>query len=285
MRVVFLASSGKSLGDLYERLRKRGGNPARGAAAPEGGEKAKAVCRKLVPLERRYEAELQLLNEQITAKEKAISEFDSRVRGMPERMAKLGLQARKLEEVEAYARKNVSEAKVKIEAETGRIREARAAIEEYLREVSARMAEQNERMRSVERELLRLRKLEQWMSVQESELEGTLEALSKERKDLVGRFASLKAATSPESLKAQLKEVESVGARYEREARDIRRAAEAVEGKVSDARESLSEPSGSGESGEPEARTPQKKVRPVSEEEEWRDFISDLEEISGSYIE
>lgn len=76
-----------------------------------GKERASIIYTRYIPLERRFEAELQLLHDQLTEKEKQIGELEDRIKKVPTRMASVEEHAKKLEQIESYVKKNVLEFK------------------------------------------------------------------------------------------------------------------------------------------------------------------------------
>jgi DNA repair exonuclease SbcCD ATPase subunit len=202
-------------------------------------ERAELIHTKYIPMERKFETELQLLHNQFSEKEHEIDELEKRVRDMPEKVSQIEEQAQKLAQIEAYARKNVSEARVKIQTDAARFRETQASIEKYLEGVATRIDEQTRKVKRIERELIRLRKIEQWMVVQQKELENTLNEISKDRKGDLKRFSALKASVTPHYVKNYIKELKALKDRHTQEVHKIRRKEELLNAKVRKSRRDL----------------------------------------------
>ena len=248
--------------------------------------RADLISTRYVPLERKFETELQLLHDGLAEKERHISELDKRIRAMPDKVAGIEEQSQKLEQIESYARKSVSEARIKIQAEAERITEAQAAIDKHIKEVSAMLEEQTGKLKRVERELIRLRKIEQWMIVQQRELERSLDEVSAERKESLKSFSSLKSSLSLEYVKNYIKELGTLKDKYAREAHGIRQEEDALNQSVSDSRKELSRLTAeSKEIIERFETVAGKRKGKKAASSEWKAFEKSLDSLASSNIE
>lgn len=205
-----------------------------------GKERAEMIHTKFIPLERKHEAELQLLHDQLAGKEREIAELEKRIRSMPDKVASIDERARKLEQVEAYARKNVSETKVRVQAEAAKIREAQAAVEAHLKEVALRVEEQTAKLKLIEKELIKLKKIEQWMEMQQADLERRLAEVGEDRKASLKQYSSLRATVTTDYIKNYIKGLASLKDRHAREIYNIKRKEEELNEKVKQAKRELS---------------------------------------------
>ena len=242
---------------------------------------------RYIPLERKLEAELQLLHNKLAEKEHEIGELDKRLRSIPDRLAKLEEQAKKLEQIEAYARKNVYEARVKIQTESIRSRETQAAIEQHLNDANAKIEEQREKLKRIERELIRLRKIEQWMMVQQKELERGLEELSESKKESLKQYSSLRSSLTPEYFKSYIKELAALKDRYVREMHAIQKEREQLDSETREARRKLASLIKEAKEliEEFESAAAKAKRGRHAEESEWSRFEKSLESLASSDIE
>ena len=202
-------------------------------------ERAQIIYTRYIPLERKFEAELQLLHDQLADKEREIGELDKRIRDMPGKVASIEEHAKRLEQIESYARKNIAESKVKVNAATTRISDVQASIETHLKEVSLRMEEQTLKLKIIEKELIRLKKIEQWMEMQQSELERRLAEVSATRKASIKQYSVLRATVSADYIRGYLKELAALKDRHAREVYEIRKKEEELNEKVRLAKKEL----------------------------------------------
>jgi chromosome segregation ATPase len=243
-----------------------------------GAERAALVRNRYVPLERGFESELGRMHSGLSGKEKEISELEGRIGAIPPKLSKIGEQARKIAEIEDYARRNISGARVRISSEAARIRETQVIIEGHMSEVSKRLDEQGNRLRHVEKELVRLRKIEQWMTVQQAEIERALEDVSEESKDSFARFQALKSSVGGDYVKRYLRELAALKQRYAAELDAARKEEKGLNDKILSARKEMArlmeesraaaaalEPAGARKG----RRTP-----------EWLDYDNELKEFS-----
>lgn len=253
-------------------------------------ERASIIYKSYIPLERRFEAELQILNEQLAEKERQIHELEMRIREIPSKVTSVEEQARKLEQIEAYARKSVSESKVRIQAEMLKIREAQALIERHLKEVTLRIEEQTAKLKLIEMELIRLRKVEQWMELQQVELERRLGEISESRKVSLREFSALKATVTIDYVKHYMKELTALKERHASEIHKIKAKEAELNEKVRRARRELAKLTSESRVllERFERITKKRKKAEIAEkeyEEERRRFERDLEALSSHYIE
>lgn len=185
-------------------------------------ERANIIYKKYIPLERRYEAELQLLHDQLAEKEREIAGLERRVQDIPGRVKSVEAKMHKLAQVEVFARRNAAEARHRIQAEYEKIRETQATVEKLLRDVNKHIESETAKLKKVEKELARLRKIEQWMMMQQVELEKELGGVAEERKGQVSHIAELKSAVTEEYVKERVKELRGISKRYSEEMQAIR---------------------------------------------------------------
>jgi predicted nucleic acid-binding Zn-ribbon protein len=173
-------------------------------------ERSNILYKDYVPLERRFEVELHLINEQLADKESTIKELESRIKEVPRRISLIESQAAKLEKIESYIRFSLDKSRVRIEKEVDRIEEIRALVEKYTSEVNRRIQDQTSNLRNVQKELARLKKMEDWIYLQQDMLEKNMKDYSQMRKQSLTELDELRDIMRTGFLK-----------RYERELRKM----------------------------------------------------------------
>jgi len=186
-------------------------------------ERSDIVSRNYTPLERKFEAELQLLNDQLNSKEAEVAEMEQLVSSVPKRLETVAEKARKMAEIESFAKNSVAKARSRVKGELKKINDTQSLIESYLKEIHERVEEQNERLRGIEKELLRLKKIEDWMIVQQEELESKLDVISKDRVESLKRYSDLKESFSTGYSKKYLGQLASLRDKYARELKSIKK--------------------------------------------------------------
>jgi len=251
-------------------------------------ERADIIPSRYLPLERKFETELQLMHNKLAEKEREITELDKHLRTLPEKLTKLEEQANKLEQIEVYARKNVSQAHVKLQAESVRSREIQVSIEQHLNDARAKIQEQTEKLKRIERELVRLRKIEQWMALQYEELLRGLDELSNSKKENLERYSSLKASLTPEYFKNYIKELSALKDRYVREIHAVQKEEKELDSKVKAARKELAHLINEAKMLAEQfdsVSTKAKRAKKYAEKGEWTRFEKELESLASSGIE
>ena len=209
-----------------------------------GKEKASIIYTRYIPLERRFEAELQLLHDQLSEKEKQISDLEERIRKVPTKMASVEEHAKKLEEIEGFAKRNVADSKKRIQGEIGRIKELQDIVEKSMQEVALRVEEQTLKLKLVEKEIIRLKKIEQWMEMQQNELEAQLADLGTTKKASLKQYSAIKAVVTSDYIKSYITDLTKVKERHAKEIYDIKRREEELSEKITKARKELAALSG-----------------------------------------
>jgi chromosome segregation ATPase len=176
-------------------------------------DRANVLYKDYVPLERRFEVELHLINEQLADKEAKIKDLEGRIKEVPRRISFIESHAAKLEKIESYIRFNLDKSRVRIEKEVDRIEEIRALVEKYTSEVNKRIEDQISNLRGVQSELTRLKKMEDWIYLQQDMLEKNMKDYAQMRKQSLAELEELRDIMRAGFLK-----------RYEKEFRRMREA-------------------------------------------------------------
>jgi hypothetical protein len=145
-------------------------------------ERSNILYKDYVPLERRFEVELHLLSGQLADKEEKIKDLESRIKEVPRRIILIESQAGKLEKIESYIRFSLDKSRSRIEKEVDRIEEIRSLVDKYTSEMNRRMEDQTSNIRNVQKELARLKKMEDWIYLQQDMLEKNMKDYSQMRK-------------------------------------------------------------------------------------------------------
>ncbi|MCX6775625.1 MAG: hypothetical protein NT130_02135 [Candidatus Micrarchaeota archaeon] len=176
-------------------------------------EKSDILYKDYVPLERRFEVELHLVNEHLAEKENIIKDLEGRIREVPRRISLIEANATKLEKIESYIHSNLEKSRVGIEKEVDRIEEIRSLVDKYTSEVNRRIQDQLSSMRNVQKELARLKKMEDWIYLQQDMLEKNMKDYSHMRKQSLDELEELRDLMRAGFLK-----------KYEKELRKMREA-------------------------------------------------------------
>jgi hypothetical protein len=176
-------------------------------------ERSDILYKDYVPLERRFEVELHLVNEQLAEKESTIKDLEGRIKDVPRRISIIEANATKLEKIESYIHFNLEKSRVRIEKEVDRIEEIRSLVDKYTSEVNKRIEDQLSNMRNVQKELARLKKMEDWIYLQQDMLEKNMKDYSQMRKQSLDELEELRDIMRAGFLK-----------RYEKEFRKMREA-------------------------------------------------------------
>jgi len=176
-------------------------------------ERSDILYKDYVPLERRFEVELHLINEQLADKESKIKDLEGRVKEVPRRISIIEANATKLEKIESYIHFNLEKSRVRIEKEVDRIEEIRSLVDKYTSEVNRRIEDQLSNMRNVQKELARLKKMEDWIYLQQDMLEKNMKEYSQMRKQSLAELEELRDMMRAGFLK-----------KYEKELRKMREA-------------------------------------------------------------
>ncbi len=255
-----------------------------------GKERSEMIYTKYIPLERKFEAELQILHDQLADKEKQIGELEKRIRDMPGKVASIEERAHKLEQIEAYARKNVAETKARVQSEVARIQEVQATVESHLKEVAMRIEEQTLKLKLIEKELIRLKKIEQWMEMQQTGLEDRLSEVSSTRKASLKQYSALRSTLTADYIRNYMKELATLKERHAREIYDIKGKEEELNENVKQAKRELGKLTSESrliierfEKVSQKRKHAEKAVKDFGEEREQ--FERDLEALSSQNIE
>ena len=173
-------------------------------------ERSSILYKDYVPLERRFEVELHLINEQLADKETKMKELEGRIREVPKRVNMIETQAAKLEKIESYIRFNLDKSRVRIEKEVDRIEEIRSLVDKYTNEVNKRIGDQISNIRSVQKELARLKKMEDWIYLQQDMLEKNMKDYSQMRKQSLAELEELRDIMRAGFLKKYEKELKKM---------------------------------------------------------------------------
>lgn len=250
-----------------------------------GKEKASIIYTRYIPLERRFEAELQLLHDQLSEKEKQISDLEERIRNVPTKLASVEEHAKKLEEIEGFAKRNVADSKKRIQGEIGRIKELQEIVENSMVEVALRVEEQTLKLKIVEKEIIRLKKIEQWMEMQQNEIESQLADLSTTKKASLKQYSAIKATVGSDYIKSYIADLTKVRERHAKEIYEIKKREEELGEKITKARKELAALSGESrviiERFEAISRRKKAKEAPA----DLKDFQRDLEAVAVGNIE
>jgi|GEM_PF-1966820 len=201
--------------------------------------RATIIYKDYIPLERRFEVELHLINQQLADKEERIKELDKRIKEVPSRFGVIESHASKLEKMEAYVRDSIEKSKARIEREMGRIRMVQGLAERHIIEVGKRIAEQTTKLKDIEKELFRLRKMEDWMYIQQNDLDRRMKEYAKIRRESMRELDDLREIFRTGFLKKHSKELGRIKEKHELEIDQIRKREEELSEKIKAARKDL----------------------------------------------
>jgi len=239
-----------------------------------------------VPLERRFEVELHMINEQLADKESKIKDLEGRIKEVPKRINLIETQATKLEKIESYIRFNLEKSRVRIEKEVDRIEEIRALVEKYTSEVNRRIEDQTSNLRSVQKELARLKKMEDWIYLQQDMLETNMKDYSQMRKQSLTELEELRDVVRAGFLKKYEKELRKMRESHVEEIEKIRMREREFQQRIEAEGKELAKLN---EESERILRTfellSKKKVKVEKDVEKEKSFIGELETVPASGIE
>ncbi|NYZ79302.1 hypothetical protein H0N99_04095 [Candidatus Micrarchaeota archaeon] len=155
-------------------------------------ERSSIFYKDYVPSERRFEVGLHLISEQLADKEEKVKDLESRIRDAPKRITVIESQAAKLEKIESYIRFSLDKSRSRIEKEVDRIEEIRSLVEKYTSEMNRRIEDQTSSLRNVQKELARLKKMEDWIYLQQDMLEDNMKGYSQMRKQSLEELDELR---------------------------------------------------------------------------------------------
>jgi len=249
-------------------------------------ERSNILYKEYVPRERRLEVELHLINEQLADKESKIKDLESRIRDVPKRISIIETQAAKLEKIESYIRFNLDKSRVRIEKEVDRIEEIRSIVDKYTSEVNRRIEDQVSNLRSVQKELARLKKMEDWIYLQQDMLEENMKGYSQMRKQSLAELEELRDIMRAGFLKKYEKELRRMREAHVEEIERIRMREREFQQRIEAERKELARLN---EESERILKTfellSKKKIRVEKEGEKEKAFIGELERVTPAGIE
>jgi DNA repair exonuclease SbcCD ATPase subunit len=155
-------------------------------------ERSNILYKDYVPLERRFEVELHLITEQLADKEASIKSLEGKIKDVPKRISMIESQAAKLDKIESYIRFSLDKSRSRIEKEVDRIEEIRSLVEKYTSEMNRRIEDQTSGLRNVQKELATLKKMEDWIYLQQDMLEKNMKDYSQMRKQSIEELDELR---------------------------------------------------------------------------------------------
>jgi len=201
--------------------------------------KAALSGRRYGPLERRFETEAQMLYEELERKARELADLERKVAEIPEAVARIDAKAKKLKTVETYARKNLSQVRLGIVKEAARIRDTQARIDAHLAEAEKGINAQTARLKSVERSLIRLRKIEHWMMMQQVELEKGIDAASTERRKGMEKVSALRGSAGEEYVREFKQKLGNIREKYAKELHEIKEEEDDINRQIVNARKAI----------------------------------------------
>jgi len=246
-------------------------------------EHSDVVYKEYVPLERKFEVELHMMAEQLADKEARIKELDSRIKEVPKRITMIESQAQKLERIESYIRFSLEKSRARIDKEVDRIEEIRSLVEKYTSEVNKRIEDQVASIRNVQKELAKLKKMEDWIYVQQDMLEKNMKEYSEMRKRSLSELEELRDVMRAGFLKRYEKELRMMKERHLAEIEEIKRREKEYQQRIEEQRKELAKIA---EETDRILKTfeqiSKKKIRVEKEE---KPFIGEIEKVSPVGIE
>jgi hypothetical protein len=197
------------------------------------------IYKDYIPLERRFEVELHLINQQLADKEERVKELEKRIREVPGKFEVIESHATKLEKMESYVRASIDKSKARIEREMARIKMLQGVVEKHIIEVGKRIAEQTTKLREIEKELFRLRKMEDWMYIQQSDLDKRMKDYARVRRESMKELDDLREIFRAGFLKKHSKELSRIKEKHEVEIYQIRKKEEELNEKIRIAKKDL----------------------------------------------
>lgn len=202
-------------------------------------ERSEIMYKEYVPAERKFEVELHMINEQLAEKEAKIKELEERVKEVPKRITMIEAQAQKLEKVEQYIRFNLDKSRQRIEKEVDRIEEIRSLVERYTSEVNKRVEDQIASLRNVQKELARLKKMEDWIYIQQDMLEKNMKEYAEMRKQSLAELEELRDVMRAGFLKKYERELRMIRERHVAEIEKIKEREREYQQKIEERRKEV----------------------------------------------
>jgi len=239
-----------------------------------------------VPLERRFEVELHLINQQLAEKESKIKDLEGRVKDVPRRISLIEANATKLEKIELYIHFNLEKSRVRIEKEVDRIEEIRTLVDKYTNEVNRRIGDQISNVRNVQKELARLKKMEDWIYLQQDMLEKNMKEYSQMRKQSLEELEELRDIMRAGFLKKYEKELRKMREAHLEEIDRIKEREKEFEAKMDSERKDLEKLTDESDKIVKAFELLSKKKIKVGEEAgEKETFVGELERVPAAGIE
>jgi predicted nucleic acid-binding Zn-ribbon protein len=249
-------------------------------------ERSNILYKDYVPLERRFEVELHLINSQLADKEEKIKELEGRIKEVPKRITSIESQAAKLEKIESYIRFSLDKSRSRIEKEVDRIEEIRSLVEKYTSEMNKRIEDQTSILKNVQKELARLKKMEDWIYLQQDMLENNMKDYTQMRKQSLTEIDELRDIMRTGFLKRYERELRRMQEMHLEEIDKIKMREKEFQGRIESERKELAKLN---QESERILRTfellSKKKIKVGEETEKEKSFVSDLEKVPAAGIE
>ncbi|NYZ75840.1 hypothetical protein H0N98_01145 [Candidatus Micrarchaeota archaeon] len=245
-------------------------------------ERSNILYKDYVPLERRFEVELHLINSQLADKEEKIKELEGRIKDVPKRITSIESQAAKLEKIESYIRFSLDKSRSRIEKEVDRIEEIRSLVEKYTSEMNRRIEDQTSSLRNVQKELARLKKMEDWIYLQQDMLEKNMKDYAQVRKQSLTEIDGLRDIMRTGFLKRYEKELRRMQDMHLDEIDKIKVREKEFQERIETERKELARLNQESERIVKTFEALSKKKIRVEEE---KSFVSDLEKVPAAGIE
>ncbi len=245
-------------------------------------ERTNILYKDYVPLERRFEVELHLINEQLADKEEAIKDLESRIKDVPKRITNIESQAAKLEKIESYIRFSLDKSRGRIEKEVDRIEEIRSLVEKYTSEMNRRIEDQTSGLRNVQKELARLKKMEDWIYLQQDMLEKNMKDYAQMRKQSLSEIDELRDIMRTGFLRKYERELRRMQEMHLEEIEKIKTREKEFQQRIEGERKELAKLNQESERIVKTFEALSKKKIKVEEE---KSFVSELEKVPAAGIE
>ncbi len=245
-------------------------------------ERSNILYKDYVPLERRFEVELHLINEQLADKEGMIKELESRIKEVPKRITSIESQAAKLEKIESYIRFSLDKSRSRIEKEVDRIEEIRSLVEKYTSEMNRRIEDQTSGLRNVQKELARLKKMEDWIYLQQDMLEKNMKDYAQMRKQSLSEIDELRDIMRTGFLKRYERELKRMQEMHLEEIDKVKMREKEFQQRIEGERKELAKLNQESERIVKTFEALSKKKIKVEEE---KSFVSELEKVPAAGIE
>lgn len=249
-------------------------------------ERSHILYKEYVPLERRFEVELHLINEQLADKEETIKELEGRIKEVPRRITAIESQAAKLEKIESYIRFSLDKSRSRIEKEVDRIEEIRSLVDKYTSEMNKRIEDQTSSLRNVQKELARLKKMEDWIYLQQDMLEKNMKDYSQIRKQSLTELDEMRDVLRTGFLRKYERELRKMQDMHLEEIDKVKDRERELQQRIESERKELARLN---QDSERILRTfealSKKKIKVEPEVEKDKSFVSDLERVPAAGIE